>query len=133
MTDTAPDTVTLARAEYDALRDRLEDLEDILAARKAEDDERLPHAVVERLVAGEDPPLRVWREYRGLTQSALAVRAGLPQGYLSEIEAGRKPGSIAAWKALASVLAVDVDDLVGAAEADGDDPSSPPPPSSVTA
>jgi DNA-binding XRE family transcriptional regulator len=109
---TQADTVTLPRAEYQDLLARLEELEDLLAADRAEADERLPHAFVERLVSGEDPPLRLWREYRGLTQSALARKAGLRQSYVSEIEAGHKPGSIAAWKALAQALAVDLDDLV---------------------
>lgn len=105
------ETVTIPKAEYDALLARLEDLEDIAAARKTEDDERWPHDVVVRLMSGVDSPLRVIREHRGLTQAALAEAAGLKQGYLSELESGRKAGSPQALRALARVLRVDVDDL----------------------
>ncbi len=38
---------------------------------KAGTDEMVPDAVVDRLAAGA-PPLRMWREYRGLSQQALA-------------------------------------------------------------
>jgi mRNA interferase RelE/StbE len=107
-------TITIPKAEYDAMRERLEDLEDILAARAVEDDERIPHEIAERLLFGGDHPIRVWREHRGLTQKQLAEGAGLRQGYLSEIESGKKPGSVAAFKALASALDVDVDDLLTA-------------------
>lgn len=83
-------------------------------ARAAENDERIPHEVAKRLLLGDESPVRVWREYRGLTQKQLADRAGLRQGYLSEIETGKKPGSVAAYRALATALDVDVDDLLPA-------------------
>ena len=57
-------------------------------------------------------PVRVWRGYRGLTLSALAKTADIAQSYLSEIEAGKKPGSAQALAALAKVLRVDVGDLL---------------------
>jgi len=109
---TQDDTVTLPLAEYRGLLARLDELEDLLAADRAAADERLPHAFVARLAAGDESPLMLWRRYRGLSQSALARKAGLRQGYVSEMESGRKPGSLAAWKALAQALAVDLDDLV---------------------
>jgi Helix-turn-helix. len=43
---------------------------------------------------------------------ALAGRAGVSTGYLSEIEAGKKPGSVDAYKALAEALDTSVDWLV---------------------
>lgn len=79
--------------------------------RRTEDDERVPHEVAKRLFADESP-VRVWREYRTLSQRALAARAGLAPSYLSAIESGRKPGSVAAYKALAEALDLAVDDLV---------------------
>lgn len=109
-------TITIPKVEYDALRERLEDLEDMLAARAAEADERIPHDVAKRLLLGDESPVRVWREHRGLTQAQLATRAGLRQGYLSEIEGGKKPGSVAAYRALSAALGVDVDDLLPAVD-----------------
>lgn len=57
-------------------------------------------------------PLAFWRKHRGLTQQDLADRAGIPQAYVSQIEAGKRKGSAAKLKALAKVLAVQIDDLV---------------------
>jgi hypothetical protein len=39
--------------------------------------------------------------------------AAIPSGYLSEIESGKKPGNVAAYRALAKTLAVSMEDLVG--------------------
>ena len=115
-------TIVLGRADYEGLlaqiaelRDRLEDLEDardLQAALENHDpDDYLPIEAVQRLHAGEHP-VRIWRERRGLTLSALAARSGVPVGYLSEIENGKKPGSVAALKKLAVALRLDLDDLV---------------------
>ena len=64
----------------------------------------------ERLLAGESP-VRVWRRHRGLTLGELADRAGIAPSYLSEIETGRKPGSVAALGKLAEALGVELDDV----------------------
>jgi DNA-binding XRE family transcriptional regulator len=69
-------------------------------------------AEAKRLLAGESP-LRIWREKRGLTQRALAAAAAIPAGYLNEIEKGKKPGSVAAYRTLATALAVPIEDLIG--------------------
>lgn len=105
----------MTRAEYRALLERLEDVEDALIAREAvqnrNPDDYLPIELVERLHGGEHP-IRIWRERRGLTLTALAERSGVPIGYLSEIETRKKPGSVAAFKKLATALQLDLDDLV---------------------
>jgi transcriptional regulator with XRE-family HTH domain len=62
-------------------------------------------------------PVRIWREHRGLTGSALAVKAGVPTSYLCEIEGRRKPDSVSAYRRLATALGVTLDDLVPADEA----------------
>jgi transcriptional regulator with XRE-family HTH domain len=48
-----------------------------------------------------------------MTRRALAPAAAIPAGYLSEIESGKKPGSVAAYRALAKALTVPMEDLVG--------------------
>lgn len=73
--------------------------------------ERVPAAVVRRLAAGE-APLRVWREHRGLGLRALAGLAGISPPMLSEMETGKKEGSLRTLLALARALGVDLDDLV---------------------
>ncbi|MDZ7750666.1 MAG: RecQ family ATP-dependent DNA helicase [Gammaproteobacteria bacterium] len=46
------------------------------------------------------------------SQATLADAAGLSQAYIAQIETGKRAGRIDAYKALASVLDVDIDDLV---------------------
>ena len=71
----------------------------------------LPAAVIRRLAAGE-APLRVWRAHCGLSLRALAVTAGISAAMLSEMETGKKEGSVRTLLALARALGVDMDDLV---------------------
>jgi transcriptional regulator with XRE-family HTH domain len=42
----------------------------------------------------------------------LAAKADVAQSYISEIEAGKKPGSLASMKVIATALNVTVDDLI---------------------
>jgi hypothetical protein len=122
------ETATLPRTEYEALIERLEDLEDAIEVAKFRADEQtrgidavradcLSGALVNRLLTGEHP-VRIWREHRSLTGSALAVKAGVPASYLCEIEGRRKPGSVSAYRRLATALGVTLDDLVPADEAE---------------
>jgi DNA-binding Xre family transcriptional regulator len=117
-TNGAAELVVLARADYDRLIERLEDAEDIASAKSFEsaeargDVELLPWEMAKRLRAGVDHPLIVWREHRGLTQRALAAQVAMTGAQLSEIEAGKKTGSIATLKKLADALGVTIDDLL---------------------
>ena len=74
--------------------------------------EGVPASVVERLLSGENR-VRVWREHRGLSGTALAKQAGLAQPYLSQIETGARGGTIETDGKLAGVLGVSLDDLAG--------------------
>jgi DNA-binding XRE family transcriptional regulator len=98
-------------AQWEALLDRIEDIQAGMAYVRGRDDETFPSGLVERLLGGE-PRLRVWREYRGLSVEALAEAAGVPPALVSDIEHGKEEGSIATLKALARALALDLDDLV---------------------
>jgi len=125
------DTVTLSRAEYEALLTRLEDAEDAaaVAAHLAREEalgsemaraNSLPVELVERLIARENP-IRIWRLHRKLTQAALARNAGVSVTYLNEIEAGKKPGSAEAINKLAQALGVAIENLSLSPETIGDD------------
>ncbi len=81
------------------------------AALAAGTEELVPGEVVFALLDGANP-VRVWREYRGLTQQQLADAAGISKPYLSQIESGKRTGSAAVLRALADALAVDVDELL---------------------
>lgn len=47
-----------------------------------------------------------------MTQTTLADASGVNRVYLSEIESGKKPGSIEALKRIAEALRIGLDDLV---------------------
>jgi DNA-binding XRE family transcriptional regulator len=65
----------------------------------------LPKAVVDRFAAG-DNSVRVLREWREMTQVELAAAAGITQGYLSDIEAGKRKGPLALHQKIARSLGV---------------------------
>ncbi|EDP61649.1 hypothetical protein BAL199_18436 [alpha proteobacterium BAL199] len=115
-TPAGEELVLLPKAEYERLTEASDQLADIAAydevkRRLASDEEEmLPAAMVDRLLAGESA-LRVWREHRGLSASELAERAGLSQAYVSQLETGKRDGSVAAMGSLAQALGVMIDDL----------------------
>lgn len=106
----------LPEAEYLKLVESAEDAADRAAVadirRKlaSGEEELLPASFVDRILAGESP-LRVWREHRGLSASALAEKAAVAQSYVSEIETGKKDGSLKTMRKLADALGVSIDDL----------------------
>lgn len=110
------DTVTIAKAEYERLCAAEEDLADIRAALAVQAridagaDELVPAQVADRLIDGE-PPLRVWREFRGMSQSALSRAAKTSRIQIVDIEAGRATGSVQTLRRLADTLGIGVDDI----------------------
>jgi DNA-binding XRE family transcriptional regulator len=98
--------------EWERLRQAQEMLADIrdYDAAKSRQDESFPSEIADRLIRGEHP-VRVFRDYRGLTQARLAKMAKIARPYLAEIETGRKSGSVAVLKSLARALRVDLNDL----------------------
>lgn len=109
--------VVVPEAEYEALVEAAEDAADIAAFEDfkkrlaAGEEELVPAEVVKRMLAGECP-VRVWREHRGLSMAALAERAGIAQPYLSQIETGKRDGTVETMKKLARALDLAVDDLI---------------------
>ena len=109
--------VILPRKEYEQLCEAAEDTADVLAFDEAKhrlaagEDELIPAAFANRILDGENP-VRVWREYRGLSVKDLAAKAEISAAYLSQIEGGAREGSISTMKALAMALSLDLDDLV---------------------
>lgn len=98
--------------DYDAAMERI-----------AAGEELVPAEVVYALLDGGNP-IRVWREYRGLSQGQLAVQAGISASYLSQLETGKRDGTMDVLQGIAAALDVGLEDLLGRS---GDD--SPPPPS----
>jgi len=101
---------------YDLWRDLLAQVEEVDAVRAYDrakahpDQETVPIAVADALLAGQSP-IRVWREYRGLTQEQLAHAASIRRPYVAQLEAGRRRGSMAVLGRIANALAVEIEDL----------------------
>ena len=109
--------VVLSRADYDALLTRsdydAEDEDDIAIydARKAElaaGSVALPPEVSAAILRGESR-LRAIRGWRDETQLHLASKTGIGQGYLSDLESGRRIGTSETIAKLAEALDVPVD------------------------
>lgn len=103
--------------DLESLQQAAEDLEDIIAADAvfAREQEYFPMEFGEKLTEAyhrKENLVPLWREYRGLTQVQLAKKAKITQAYLSDIERGKKPGSVKTLKALAKALNIDLDDLI---------------------
>jgi DNA-binding XRE family transcriptional regulator len=78
----------------------------------AGEEELLPAAMVKRFLASENR-LRVWRDHRGLPAVALAQRAGIALLFVTQIETGKREGTVETMRKLASALSITIDDLVG--------------------
>jgi DNA-binding XRE family transcriptional regulator len=107
----APAFAVVPVAEWNALLARLENLQDIADAKAAVAAETFPAEFADRLLAGENP-LRVWREYRGLTLQALAEICGVTRQMLSMTERGKTKPSTELLAKLAAALGCDMDDLL---------------------
>jgi len=110
----------LPRKEYEALASKAAEADEdagtarlIERARKeiAEGAPLLPKPVVDRLADGENP-VRVLREWRDVTQLYLSFKTNLSQGYISDVETGRRKGTAAALRLIADALKVPLDLLV---------------------
>jgi len=111
-----PEWVVIPYDEYQRLINDIEMLQDVVAydeAKKAvaEGEELIPSEVTFALIDGANP-VRVWREYRGLSRKQLAETCGLTEDDLSEIESGQRRGSPETLAAIARKLGLEPDDLM---------------------
>ena len=80
------------------------------AAKAADDGFRIPAAVANAILDGEQP-VKVWRESRGLTQDALARKAGISMSDLCQIETRKRVGALKTLRAIADALAISMNEL----------------------
>jgi len=115
--DGKPEWAVLPYEDYLQLVEQAELLEDIRdfdrmsAAIKSGEEELIPSEVVYAILDGENP-VKVWREYRGLTQQQLADATGISKPYLSQIETNKRKGKIEILSAIAKALDVSLDDII---------------------
>jgi DNA-binding XRE family transcriptional regulator len=86
-------------------------LHDYTVMKNGNNDDSLPDDILQKLAIGEQSPIKILRKYRGMTQDDLANACGLSRPYLTELETGRKDGSIKSLKAIASALGVPLERL----------------------
>lgn len=109
---TAPDgtEMVVVRAEdWDRLRAYAEDEEDVreataIMARIEAGEGTVPGEVVKLMIVDGLSPLAAWRRHRGLSQAALARKAGLSQVWVGRIEKGAGYGSRETRRKLAAAL-----------------------------
>ncbi len=117
-TPAGEELVVMPRAEFDrllaAVRGRPSgDDPDAIAARDTMaridrgEEETFPHEIAKRLRKGEDHPIKVFREYRGLTQEKLAIAAGIHPQYVWQLEHGRAKAGEKTRRRLARILEID--------------------------
>ena len=119
--DGKPEYAVVPYNDYQKLLANAEMLVDLLAYDAAKralasgEEELIPASVVDRLLDG-DNPIRVWREFRGLTSAQLATACGVSAAAISQLEAGKRQPSVALLKKLAAALCVDLEQLLSGAE-----------------
>ena len=111
-----PEWAFIPYGEYQRLLTETEMVQDVRDYDEAKlalanGEELIPSQVTYALLDGENP-IRVWREYRGLTQQQVAEVAGISKPYLSQLESGQRKGTAEVLQAIARALHVSLDDLV---------------------
>jgi len=115
--DGKPEWAVLPYEDYLQLIEQAELLEDIRDFDRISEaidngkEELIPSEVVYAILDGENP-IKVWREYRGLTQQQLADMAGISKPYISQIETGKRKGTTEILSAIAKALNVSLDDVI---------------------
>ena len=113
-----PEWAVLPYEEYLKLIEQAELLEDIRdfdeisAAIQRGEEELIPAEVVNAILDGKSP-IKVWREYRGLTQQQLADMIGISKPYLSQLETGKRTGTTDVLSAIAEALKVSLEQVAG--------------------
>ena len=108
--------VVIPKADYDAmiaaLADADEDADDVAIydARKADltEEGTLPAEISIAILRGESR-VHALRKYRGFNQASLAAAAGIAQGFLSDLENGRRNLTDPVAESLATALDVPAD------------------------
>lgn len=105
--------VLVPEEDYRAIMALLEDKADVEAFDQAiaNSEEAVPADIANRIIDGENP-IKVYREWRGFTQSSLAKAVDSKPAYISQMETGVRDPSVAMLREMSNILNVSIDDLV---------------------
>jgi DNA-binding XRE family transcriptional regulator len=106
-----PYEVYLQLVEQAEMLEDIRDYDAIKASLEKGDGELIPSQVVYAILDGNNP-IKVWREYRAMSQPELAGRAGISVPYLSQLETGKRKGSLEVLSAITKALSITLDDIV---------------------
>lgn len=115
--DGCPEFAVIPYADYEHFLELIEDEADARAVAEFHADYAagkaflVPDDILSRELAGESP-VKLWRIQRSLTQQELAGRAGISKPYLSQIETGKRQGTVETLRAIARALGVPPDVLI---------------------
>ena len=105
-----PYEVYLKLIEKAELLEDIRDFDEINAAIKRGEEELIPAEVINAILDGKSP-IKVWREYRGLTQQRLADMIGISKPYLSQLETGKRTGTTEVLSTIADALNVSLEQV----------------------
>ena len=103
---------------FEQLREIAEDYQDAAAANKVAEKiksgemELFPSSIIEAIELEDKNPVKVYREYRKMTQEELAEKAGISVHMVRKIENGESKGSVDTIKAIAEALRLNMELLV---------------------
>jgi DNA-binding XRE family transcriptional regulator len=89
----------------------IQDYDSAKAALERGDDELIPSEVVYAILDGENA-IKVWREFREMSQQELAEKAGISVPYLSQLETNKRRGSLEVLSSIAKALNVSLENIV---------------------
>lgn len=105
--------VMVPAAEYQKLTARAEDIAEAALAAEGRGGPVLSAEAMRAIFDGTLHPLTAWRKAAGLTQTALAEKAGTRQATIADIENGRiTDPRVKTVKALAEALGVEIENLL---------------------
>lgn len=116
--DGQPQFAVISYADYQHFLELLEDERDARSVAEFHEayvagrEFMIPEEIVRRELAGESP-VKLWREHLGWTQQELADRAGISKPYLSQIETGKRQGTVETLSAIARALDVPLEVVTG--------------------
>jgi DNA-binding XRE family transcriptional regulator len=91
----------------------IQDFDKAKAAIARGEEKLIPAEVVNAILDGVDA-IKVWRKFRGLTQADLAQKIDISVPYLSQLESGKRKGSVDVLAAIAKALKVSLEELLPA-------------------
>ena len=91
----------------------IQDFDKAKAAIARGEEKLIPAEVVNAILDGGDA-IKVWRKFRGLTQADLAQKIDISVPYLSQLESGKRKGSVDVLAAIAKALKVSLEELLPA-------------------